>query len=192
MGHDERKLTYAFSRTFHNHCRIATTSVRCLRQSIAGWHSASFWPFTCDNTRLRCRQRGLNCMCIDVTVLDTPYCDMCSIWSEFIIIYSYNDKLPVTSICYTMNLSLRVLYIFPGSVGPTYLIHLRLRWPPSLWRFQELHAPIKLFEYTLFMKWKYVKINPHNKQGIVINTRQLLILLLKKNIYSIRSNNNGK
>ena len=28
--------------------------------------------------------------------------------------YSYNDKLPVTSICNTMNLSLRVLHFFPA------------------------------------------------------------------------------
>ena len=31
------------------------------------------------------------------------------IWSKFVIIYSYNDKLPVTSIFNTINLSLKVL-----------------------------------------------------------------------------------
>ena len=39
--------------------------------------------------------------------LGTPYCDMCFIWYEFII-YSYNDKLLVVSIFYTMFL--RVLH----------------------------------------------------------------------------------
>ena len=52
-------------------------------------------------------------LCIDVTVW-TPLTVTCGfIWSEFVIIYSYNDKLPVTSICNTMNLSLRVLNFFP-------------------------------------------------------------------------------
>ena len=43
--------------------------------------------------------------------LDTPYYDL-SMWSEFVIIYSYNDKLPVVSICNTTNLSFRVLPSF--------------------------------------------------------------------------------
>ena len=44
------------------------------------------------------------------------HCDVCSIWSNFIIIFSYNDKLPVTSIFNTMNLSFKVLHFFSGSV----------------------------------------------------------------------------
>ena len=39
---------------------------------------------------------------------------VCFIWSGFVIIYSYNDKLPVTSIFNTMNLSFNVLYLFPA------------------------------------------------------------------------------
>ena len=38
--------------------------------------------------------------------LGTPYC-------EIVIIYSYNDKLPVKSIFNTMNLSLKVIKFFP-------------------------------------------------------------------------------
>ena len=34
--------------------------------------------------------------------------------SEFVNMYSYNDKLPVTFICNTMNLSLKVLHFFPA------------------------------------------------------------------------------
>ena len=55
-------------------------------------------------------QRGYTVYWCDC--LGTPYCDVCFIWSEFVIIYSYNDKLPVTSIFNTMNLSLKVLNFF--------------------------------------------------------------------------------
>ena len=40
---------------------------------------------------------------------------MCFIWSEFVIIYYYYDKLHVTPIFNTTNLSLKVLY-FSGRV----------------------------------------------------------------------------
>ena len=53
-------------------------------------------------------------LCIDVTVWATPYRDVWYIWSEFVIIYSYSDKLPVTSICNTVILSFRVLHFFPA------------------------------------------------------------------------------
>ena len=87
MRHNEAK-TYSFSRAFHNHCLIA--GAKCFGQSIAGWHSASSWPFASENVRLRCRQRG--CTVIWCDWLDTSYCDVCFIWSEFIT-YVYNDKL---------------------------------------------------------------------------------------------------
>ena len=60
------------------------------------------------------RPEGENCVWCDR--LGISYCDTCvSFGSEFLIIYSYNDKLPVTSIFSTRNLTLRVLHFF-GSV----------------------------------------------------------------------------
>ena len=48
-------------------------------------------------------------LCIDVTVW-APLSMTRFTWSEFVIIYFYNDKLPVTSNCNTMNFSLRVFH----------------------------------------------------------------------------------
>ena len=46
--------------------------------------------------------------------LGTTYCDVCYVCSGFIIIYSYNDKQPVTSVFSTLNLSLQMLHFcFP-------------------------------------------------------------------------------
>ena len=72
--HDEVG-TYSFSRVCHNHCWIATTGARCLGHSFAGWHSAPLWSFSCESTRLLCRQRGGTLYWCDC--LGTPYCDMC-------------------------------------------------------------------------------------------------------------------
>ena len=47
-----------YSRTCHKHCRIATTGARCFGESITGWHLTPLWPFSCENTCLRCCQRG--------------------------------------------------------------------------------------------------------------------------------------
>ena len=91
--HDEAK-TYSFSRTCHNQCRIVTMSARCLGKSIAGWHSAPLWPFACENTRLtrlRC-EIGVYCVLMWLFGLSLLW-HVCFIWSEFDIIYSYNDKL---------------------------------------------------------------------------------------------------
>ena len=56
---------------------------RCLGQSIAGWHSAPLWLFACENTRLRCRQRGVHCVLMWLfghpLLLHAYY-----LWSEFI------------------------------------------------------------------------------------------------------------
>ena len=95
MGHDEAK-TYSFSRACHNHCRIATTGARCLGQSIAGWYSAPLRPFACENTRLRCRQRGVT-LSIDMTVW-APLTVTCFVWSEFVIVCYYNDRLSLSLI----------------------------------------------------------------------------------------------
>ena len=76
--------------------------------NIAGWHSA-LWGFSCENTRLHCFQKRYTLYWCDI--LGSPYCDICFIWFEFII-YSYNDKLHVTSIFNTVNLSLRALNFF--------------------------------------------------------------------------------
>ena len=59
--------------------------------------------------------RGGYKLCIDV-IIWTPLTVTVFMWSEFIMIYSYNDKLPVTLIFNTMNLSLRVLHFFSGTV----------------------------------------------------------------------------
>ena len=96
MGHDEAG-TYSFSGAGHNHCWIAITGAWCLGQSIAGWHSAPLWPFAYDNTRLNCHQRRVH---------------RAMMWLSEFITYSLNDKLPVTSIFNTMNLSLRALHFF--------------------------------------------------------------------------------
>ena len=74
MEHDVA-VTYAFSRTCHNHCRI-TMGARCLGQCITVWHSAPLWPFACKNTCLSCHQRGCTVYWCDC--LGTPYCDMCA------------------------------------------------------------------------------------------------------------------
>ena len=50
--------------------------------------------------------------CVLMWLFGHPLLWLGSIWSEFVIIYSYNDKLCGISICYTMNLSLRVLHFF--------------------------------------------------------------------------------
>ena len=50
-----------------------------------------FWPFACENTDLRCSQREYTEYWCEF--LGTPYCNKCFIWSEFVIIYSYNDKI---------------------------------------------------------------------------------------------------
>ena len=107
LGHDEAG-TYSFSRA----CQIATTGTRCLGHSIAGWQSAPLWPFACKNTCLHCRQREPHCVLMWLfghTLLWPVF----FIWSEFVIMYSYNDKLPTASIFNTMNLSLKVLHFFP-------------------------------------------------------------------------------
>ena len=87
--------TYPFSRHCHNHCRIAKTGTRCLGQSIAAWHSAPWWPFARKNTRPRCCQRGI--LWVLMLLFENPLLShMSSIWSKFLIIYSCNDKVPVT------------------------------------------------------------------------------------------------
>ena len=84
---------------------IVTTGARCLEQSITGWHSAPFWPFACDNTCLHCY--------VLMWLFGHPLVwHVCFIWFECVIVFSYNDKLPVTSICNTINLTLRVLLSF--------------------------------------------------------------------------------
>ena len=108
MGHDEAG-TYSFSRAFHNHCQIATTGARCLGQSIEWWHSAPLWLFACENTRLCYRPMGVHCVLI--WLFGHPLLwHVCFIWSEFIITYYYNDKLPVTSIFNTTTLSLKMYF----------------------------------------------------------------------------------
>ena len=75
--------------------RIATAVARFLGQCIAGWHSAPLWPFECENTRLRCCQKGLHCVLM--WLFGHPLLwYVCFICSKSVIIYSYNDKLPVT------------------------------------------------------------------------------------------------
>ena len=89
---------------------------------ITGWHSAPLWMFVCKNTCLHCCQRGLHCELM--WLFGHPLLWHVSfIWSEFLIMQSHNDKLPVTSICNTMNLSLEVLHFFSGSVAQS-----QLRW----------------------------------------------------------------
>ena len=104
-----RNLLFLLSR--QNHCQIATMSAWCLEQSIAGWYSAPLWPFECENTYLHCCQRGIHCVLMWLFGHLLLW-HVCFIWSEFVIIYSYNDKLAVTSMFNTMNLSLKVLHFF--------------------------------------------------------------------------------
>ena len=96
MGHDEAG-TYSFSRVCHNHCRIATTGARCLGQSIAGWHSAPLSPFACENLHSCYAARRLHCVLMRLFAYPLLWL-VYFIWSEFVIMYSHNDKLPVTSI----------------------------------------------------------------------------------------------
>ena len=91
MGHEEAG-TYSFSRACHNHCWIATMDAWCLGQSIAGWHLAALWPFACKNTRLHYCQREV--YCVLMWLFGHPLLwHVFFIWSEFVIIYSYNYKL---------------------------------------------------------------------------------------------------
>ena len=112
--HDKEGI-YSFSTACHNPCVLANTGARCLGQSIAGW----LWHlYNCLHARIHASiaaRRGAVYLC---DCLGTPYCDVCFIWSEFIIIYSYNDKLPVLSNFNTMNLFLKVLLFFFSSVFP--------------------------------------------------------------------------
>ena len=60
---------------------------------------------------------------------------VCFIWSElFVIIYSYNDKLPVTLIFITMNLSLKVLHFFQQYIY-IYMINMerKIRVSAGIW-----------------------------------------------------------
>ena len=58
-------------------------------------------------------QEGVT-LSIDMTVW-APLTVTCFIWSEFVIVCYYNDRLSLTSIFNTMNVSLKVLHFF-GSV----------------------------------------------------------------------------
>ena len=101
------RFPQAYSATLFRWPNCQNTA-RCFGQSIAGWHTAPLWPLACENTRLRYRQRELHCVLM-WRFGHLLLWHVCFIWSEFIIIYSYNDKLLVTSICNTVNLSLKAL-----------------------------------------------------------------------------------
>ena len=63
------------------------------------------------NACFSAKKRGV--LCVLVWLFGHPLLwHMCFIRSEFVITYSNNDKLPVTSIFNTINLSLKVLHFF--------------------------------------------------------------------------------
>ena len=102
-GHDEVR-TYSFSRACHNHCQIATMGARHMGQSITEWHSAPLWQNACENTHFHCHQTGLHSVLL--WLFGHPL-----LWHvSFDLNLSY--KLPVTSTCNTMDLSLRMLHFF--------------------------------------------------------------------------------
>ena len=113
MGYDEEG-TYSFSRACHNHWWIVTTGARYLGQSITGWHLAPYDHLHVRINTLKCLcccQRGLHCVLM--WQFGHPLLwHVCFIWIEFVIIYSYSDKLPVASIYNTINLSLRSCIFF--------------------------------------------------------------------------------
>ena len=60
-------------------------------------------------------------LCTDVIVWPPLTWYVCLVWSEFII-NSYNDKLPVTSICNSMDLSFSVLHFFHQCIYIPYIL----------------------------------------------------------------------
>ena len=56
-------------------------------------NSAPLWPFSCKSTCLHCHQRALHYIDATVWAPLTVY----FIWSEFVILYFYKDKAPITS-----------------------------------------------------------------------------------------------
>ena len=66
---DMMKWGHSFSRACHNHCRSVTMGERCLGQSIAGWHLATFMTI-CMREYMPALplERGGDTLCIDVTV----------------------------------------------------------------------------------------------------------------------------
>ena len=85
-----------FSRACHNHCRIVTTGAKCLGKCIAGCHLAPLWHLNARIHACIATRRSYTVYWCDC--LGTSYCYVCFFWSEFVIIYSYNDKLTGTSV----------------------------------------------------------------------------------------------
>ena len=89
--------------------------------------------------------------------LGTPFSDICFIWSEFISIYSYNDKLPITSISITMNFSFKVFH-FSGSVFNCIII-----W--KTWDILYLLENIFYFNIVIF--WQILQAYSLGKQCLL-------------------------
>ena len=92
--------------------RIATTGTSCLGQSIADVRHLYYRL----HTRIHVCVATRGCTCVLMWLFGHPLLwHVCFIWSEFVIIYSYNDKLPVTSIFYKCTCPWGCC-TFPGSV----------------------------------------------------------------------------
>ena len=99
--------TYSVSRAWHYYYLIATIGAWCLgnlsHDAFCIFMTVFMQVYT---PALPPEGRGVHCVLMWLCVHPLLW-HMCFIWSEFVIIYSYNDKLPVRSIFNTMNLSRR-------------------------------------------------------------------------------------
>ena len=93
-----------FLQSCHNHCRIATTGAKCLtichRMTFGTFMTVCMRKYT--PSLLPEGYIVYWCDC-----LGTPFCDICFIWSEFII-YATIINYKFTSIFSTVNLTLKV------------------------------------------------------------------------------------
>ena len=146
--------TYCFSRACHNHCRI--------QRITDAWDNLSQ-----DDIRHHCmREYTLallpeeGTLCIDVTIWHAPLTVKCVfhlVWICYHITYSYNDKLSGTSIVSTMNLSLRVLHLFPA----VYLTSPNMKIQSLLSNGYDIFATLNICRNNILNNRQFLKISVH-------------------------------